>query len=349
MARDHLEGRGDEPSTRPERHERPGRHHHERLEHRAARRARTKERILRTTAILPSLFTLGNGLLGFASIYLVLRQGIGLVTPGTLSLAAMLLFGAMVCDMLDGRIARFTRRTSDFGGQLDSLCDAISFGAAPGVLMIAAVMLIIHRLGDVGPIAGLGPLGLERVLWCVAAVYMSCGILRLARFNVENEPDESAHMSFKGLPSPGAAAVVASLILLFVHLDASSAASSWLLAPAVRAVAPGFQIGVAVFLPVATLLVGLLMVSTVRYSHLVNQYIRGRRPFAYLVRVVVALVVVILEPHVALAAATVAYAFGTPIRAGLGRMGRKADASQAGPAAGPPAAAKSSDEPANSP
>jgi CDP-diacylglycerol--serine O-phosphatidyltransferase len=322
------------------------------------RRARARERILRTTAILPSLFTLGNGLLGFASIYLVLRQGIGLVTPGTLTLAVLMLFGAMVCDMLDGRIARFTRRTSDFGGQLDSLCDAISFGAAPGVLMIAAVMLVIHRLGDIGPVAGLGPLGLERTLWCIAGAYMSCAILRLARFNVENEPDESAHMSFKGLPSPGAAAVVASLILLFVHLDESSAAapSSWLLAPAVRAIAPGFQVAVAIFLPVATLLAGLLMVSTIRYSHLVNHYIRGRRPFAYLVRLMVILLAVLLEPHVALASATVAYAFGTPLKAAWGRLGRKPPGPerQAGsPGAAPPQpvgpGAKSSGEPPNSP
>ena len=150
---------------------------------RRARRERNQRRILKTTAVLPSLFTISNGLLGFA---------------------------AMICDMLDGRLARLTRRTSDFGGQLDSLCDVISFGVAPAVLMLRTVMGAVH--GQVGKVAFLAPLsdvGIERILWCAAGVYVAGAALRLARFNVENEPDESAHMLFRGLPSPGAAAAVA--------------------------------------------------------------------------------------------------------------------------------------------
>ena len=59
---------------------------------------------------------------------------------------------------------------------------------------------------------------MERVIWCIAGLYVACAVLRLARFNVENVPDESAHMSFQGLPSPGAAAPIAALVLLFEHL-----------------------------------------------------------------------------------------------------------------------------------
>jgi|GEM_PF-48063 len=303
---------------RPERLTAPERLRARRLARRLARRERNRQRILRTTAILPSLFTISNGLLGFASAYLALREGVGAAAPNELMAAALLLFGAMVCDMLDGRIARFTRRTSDFGGQLDSLADVISFGMAPGVLMLATVMGVVHdRMGDLAAHVRLGQLGYERAMWCVAAAFLACAALRLARFNVENEPDESAHMDFRGLPSPGAAAAVASLVMLYVHLDESRATrpTAWLLGPAVQSIAPGFQLVVAAVLPAVTLLCGLLMVSSFRYVHLVNRYVRGRRPFNYLVWAVILGLIAMLEPHVALAGGTLTYALWPPGRA----------------------------------
>jgi len=312
-----------------------------RIARRRARRARGRRTILKTTAVLPSLFTLSNGLLGFAAIHLATRQGID-GEPALLGTAAWLLFGAMLCDMLDGRLARFARRTSDFGGQLDSMCDIISFGIAPPVLMLRTVMGAVH--GQVGKAALLGRftnVGLERLLWCIAGVYVAGAAMRLARFNVENEPDESAHMNFGGLPSPGAAAVVAALVLLFDHLRNINE-GGWLFGPWLLSMNENLALRmcafISVLLPLMTLATGLLMVSRVRYSHVVNQYIRGKRPFGYLVKlVVVVLVAIVLEPFVALAASAMAYALSGPLLSALRPLRRRAAAGEPpGEDEGPP-------------
>ena len=270
---------------------------------RAGRRRRARQRILRSTAVLPSLLTIFNGLSGFACIHYATRRGLGAARPEDLQISAWMIFLAMIFDMLDGRVARMTRKTSDFGAQLDSLSDVISFGAAPAMLMVQTVIMAmrgqIDRL-DLLPDAML----LERVVWCIAGVYLACAALRLARFNVESVSDESAHMSFSGLPSPGAAAAVGSVVLLFVWLtqfDEGWRSSVWVLA------------AVCTILPVLTLAAGLLMVSRLRYSHVVNQYIRGRRPFGYIVKLVVVVLALLVEPMWTLAAVTVAYVLSGPV------------------------------------
>ena len=118
--------------------------------------------------------------------------------------AAYLIFVAMLFDALDGRLARFTRHTTDFGGQLDSLADVISFGAAPAFLALAGVQV------DDLPL----PAFFARLFWAIGALYMSCAAIRLARFNVSNEHGEQHHFSFLGLPSPGAGGAVAAFILM---------------------------------------------------------------------------------------------------------------------------------------
>ena len=115
---------------------------------------------------------------------------------------------AMVFDMLDGRLARMSHATSSFGGQLDSLCDMVSFGIAPAFLMLQIVSE--RKLEPIIPFSGSL---LHRFIWLAALAYISCTAIRLARFNVENEESEVAHMSFVGLPSPAAAGVVVSLII----------------------------------------------------------------------------------------------------------------------------------------
>jgi CDP-diacylglycerol--serine O-phosphatidyltransferase len=276
---------------------------------RPGRRRRGGKRILLSTAVLPGLFTIANGLAGFASIHYATKDALGEATLTHLSTAAWLIFAAMVFDMLDGRVARMTRRTSDFGGQLDSLCDVISFGVAPAMLMVRAEAMAlrgqIERLTTI-PYAS----GIERLVWCMAAVYLACGALRLARFNVENVPDESAHFYFKGLPIPGAAAAVASLVLLldrWAGIEQGWRSSPWLLAT------------VGTVLPVVTLLAGLLMVSRFTYTHVVNQYVRGKRPFNYLVKLVVVAIAAMVEPYVTLAGVTLVYAFSGPVGAIVGR------------------------------
>lgn len=268
------------------------------------RRGRGGELILRSTAVLPAMCTILHALSGFAAIHFATKSAAG--EEGiifNLSVAAWLIFVAMLFDMLDGRLARLTRRTSDFGGQLDSLADVISFGVAPAILMLRTVSQAlgghIERIGFLPAL----PM-LERVVWCIGATYVACAVLRLARFNVENEPDESAHVDFRGLPSPGAAAPVAALVLLFGHLG--DIEKGW------RS-APWAMIAVGVTLPLVTLAGALLMVARFKYPHIVNQYIRGKRPFGYIVKLVVVLLAGMLEPFVAMALGTLAYMLSGPI------------------------------------
>ena len=135
--------------------------------------------------ILPSAFTTANIFCGFYAITSVWN--------GDLDAAAMAIGIAIVLDGFDGRIARMMGATSKFGLQLDSLADAISFGVAPATLLWAWQMKELGYLG-----------------WIAAFLYMICGIMRLARFNVQSS--EMKH--FLGLPIPAAAGVLVSLVVV---------------------------------------------------------------------------------------------------------------------------------------
>ena len=111
---------------------------------------------------------------------------------GRLELGAWLIFAAMFCDLFDGKVARMTKTDGEFGVQLDSLADVVSFGVAPALLM--------HRYVLDGPgILGEG----ERIVWAIAIWYAVLTAIRLARYNVEQH--SGATKTFRGLPSPGAA------------------------------------------------------------------------------------------------------------------------------------------------
>ncbi|MCD4823358.1 MAG: phosphatidylcholine/phosphatidylserine synthase [Phycisphaerae bacterium] len=274
----------------------------------SARGKAIRLRILRSTAVLPAAFTLLNGLAGFAAIHFATKHDLGAsLNPDTaagaaalfnLNVAAMLLFVAMICDMLDGRLARMTRTTSDFGAQLDSLCDMISFGVAPAVLAVRCSISILREQSQNLPV--------ERAIWCIAGIYIACAALRLARFNVETDQDEAAHMDFRGLPSPGAAGMLMAMVLLFVNLIEKNYA--WL-------PADDLLLGMSVTLPILTLAAALLMVSRFRYPHIVNQYIRGRKPFSYLVKLVIIILAACIQPFITLAAVALIYTFSGPVRA----------------------------------
>ncbi len=273
-------------------------------------RHRRRERVLKTVAVLPSLATLGNLVCGLGAIYICLLsiQAAGtdlssLMTdsarmksffPTYLSIAAYLLVVAMFFDGIDGRLARFTRKTSEFGGQLDSLADIVSFGVAPAVL----VLCITYP----GAVKELG--ALERMYWraewVMAASYVCCAALRLARFNVENVEDESAHLGFRGLPTPGAACALIGLIIfhqdLLPNLAHEQASKT-----------------VAFLLPPFAMILGLLMVSRFRYAHLVNTLLRGRRPFRQVVAIVILfLVALVVQFQMTIALAAAAYALSGP-------------------------------------
>jgi CDP-diacylglycerol---serine O-phosphatidyltransferase len=308
----------------------------EQREHRRLRiRRHGRRAYIRSVYSLPSLATLGNAICGFASIWIATfdaRIDIGTPDHWTRFLvenhflaSAYLIFIAMLFDALDGRLARFARHTTDFGGQLDSLADAISFGAAPAFL---ALQLFHAWNPDAPPIV-------SRIVWAAGALYFSCAIIRLARFNVSNEHGEQHHFSFLGLPSPGAASVVAAWVLMQQDLAESAERTGLVQHPNWQHLAAAL----VWCLPPLVLFSGLLMVSTIRYPHLVNRYLRGRRSIERLLGALIILLLLIVVHRYTLAIGTLLYAFMGPVGWGMARIRRRnAAASIAPPArATPPA------------
>ncbi|HRA87227.1 MAG TPA: CDP-alcohol phosphatidyltransferase family protein [Planctomycetaceae bacterium] len=264
-------------------------------------------------AVLPTLLTLCNAACGFGAISIAAKVGPDHFQGLELFTAAKLIFLAMLFDALDGSAARLTNQTSDFGAQLDSLCDAISFGVAPAFLMLQLVHPDHHRMDMVlvAPYSYLPQILLEilpRILWAIAVLFMWCALLRLGRFNVETDEDDS-HDSFSGLPSPAAAGVVASFPIA-IQILSTGKAVSWV-RPAANYLLPALIIVV----PLITLAAALLMVSRIRYAHLFNQMIRGRRSRKQILQIVFALVVLLVFFELAIPVLFCAFAFAAPIRA----------------------------------
>ena len=232
-----------------------------------------KKRRLKYIAVLPSFITLMNGACGFISILFashssVVSWNVFFMRRSSItffSLAGFMIFLAMIADVLDGRVARLTRTTSSFGGQLDSLSDAISFGVAPAFLMIKLVEFHLENLKFEAVSVLIG----RCIIFC-AVLYAMCAVVRLARFNVENEEDESAHMNFSGIPSPAAAGVVVSLVIFHQQLLSRFASGS-------PELVHTFELVTVFALPVITLLTGILMVSRIRYPHVANQLLRRKK------------------------------------------------------------------------
>ncbi len=251
-------------------------------------------------AVLPTMLTLGNALCGFAAITYAAKvgpeasQGEG----GHLLTAALCIFAGMLFDALDGRAARWANQTSEFGAQLDSLCDAISFGAAPAFLMIQFCRFYENNLYH------------GRVLWVIGALFVVCAILRLARFNVETDEDDS-HDHFSGLPSPAAAGVVASFPIAMRGIDKVIAKQS----PMADFTADWILPGMYNLLPITTFAVACLMMSRIRYSHVFNQVFTGRRNRAHVTQIVFTVAVVFMVQEMAVPLLFCYFAFASPVRA----------------------------------
>ena len=253
---------------------------------------RVRRQRLKYITILPSLVTILNGVCGFAAIILT--------SKGAFALAGYLILLAMIADMFDGRLARMSQSTSSFGGQLDSLCDTISFGVAPAFLMLG---ILEHKLELTGFV---GESFLQRFIWLAATAYVICATIRLARFNVENEEDESAHMSFMGLPTPAAAGVIVSLVIFHQEIILPG-----LVAENTQAFLSFCENAIIYLLPFLVLGVAVLMVSRIRYPHILNQYLRGKKPFAYLIRVLLLFAFVLWSIQVALVLIFCGFAAGS--------------------------------------
>ena len=243
---------------------------------------------LKTLPVLPTLLTAGNLASGITAIMCAAH--------GMLGIGAALVFFAMFCDLFDGKVARMTGTDGAFGAELDSLADVVSFGVAPAMLL--------HRLvlGHSG-VWGDG----ERLIWLVSVVYAVFTAIRLARYNVEK--DDGPSSMFKGLPSPGAAAVLCSWILLYgvlaheingVSNFESSILSSYM-------TLDGFRSVLGLLLMPIGLLMAVLMVSNVPFPHLGNTILSGSMRFRALVLVILVLGSLVVWHVWALALVTTAY------------------------------------------
>ncbi|MBI3862677.1 MAG: CDP-diacylglycerol--serine O-phosphatidyltransferase [Planctomycetia bacterium] len=268
-------------------------------------------------AVLPTLLTLGNAACGFGAITFAAKVGLKPVGWGgsdtdCLWIAAILIFLAMVFDMLDGRAARWAKQTSEFGAQLDSLCDAVSFGVAPAVILIKFT-------AESEP-----PMLVARLLWVIAVLFVVCAILRLARFNVETD-EEDTHEYFSGLPSPAAAGTVASFMIALPELESlakgagpDAGAIERTIHSAAASILPALQF----VLPIVALACACLMVSRVRYSHVFNQWFRGRRSYRHILQLVLGLAIAIMVKELAVPLIFCIFSFESPLRAAWRALSR---------------------------
>lgn len=249
-------------------------------------------------SMLPTMCTLGNSVCGFLAIcyaadasVLCAAEATRAAGSGKLAMAGWMLLLGMVFDALDGRIARLTRSTSDFGGALDSLADVVSFGVAPALV---AKTLCHDVLGWSD----------TRVAFVAAAFFACCATLRLARYNVEHDEPDQAVTQFNGLPTPGAAGVIAGLAIAHVRVlewvELSAAARTTI----AQVVACVLLLGL-----------GLLMVSRVPFIHFANRYLTGRRPVGSvaLFLLVLGLMFATEAPEVVIAGGFLVYALSGPL------------------------------------
>jgi CDP-diacylglycerol--serine O-phosphatidyltransferase len=195
---------------------------------------------------------------------------------GRFEAAAIAIFIAMIMDGLDGRVARLTNTQSEFGAEYDSLADMVSFGLAPALVVYAWLLSDLGKLG-----------------WLAAFVYTAGTALRLARFNTQVS-QEAEKRYFQGLASPSAAAVVAGMV--------------W--------VGQGYGLdgrNIAIAAAIITVLMGVFMVSNVRYRSFKDLDLRGRVPFVAVLIVVLVFVLISIDPPQVLFAGFAVYALSGPV------------------------------------
>ncbi len=239
------------------------------------RRRRLRDRLHVNIYVLPNLLTIMNMFFGFFAIIHSIQ--------GDYQIAAYAIVAAAVFDLLDGRVARMTRSTSEFGAELDSLSDLVSFCVAPSILLYLWALQPFGRIG-----------------WLVSFFFVACGALRLARFNVQKSVINKAF--FQGLPTPMAAGIVASSVMAFSDLQWEGSGSYILLG--------------------MTALLGVVMVSTFPYRSFKDLDLKQRVPFRYLVFGVSLVAVIAIRPEVMLFVTFLTYAALGAIFGAL-KMGRQ--------------------------
>jgi CDP-diacylglycerol--serine O-phosphatidyltransferase len=216
--------------------------------------------------LLPNILTTANLFCGFYGILASMQGGY--------ELSAVLLVAAMILDSLDGRIARMTNTMSKFGAEFDSLADLVTFGVAPAILTYSWALSAYGKWG-----------------WMVAFLFVVCGALRLARFNIQIGIIESK--VFNGLPIPGAASVIATGIMLYFYLGGQGKYHDFSIL-------------------MTTVALALLMVSNTKYYSFKDLNFFSRKPFMSFVLIVIVLIIVAAEPQITLFTFSVGYSLSGP-------------------------------------
>ncbi|HAR95307.1 MAG TPA: CDP-diacylglycerol--serine O-phosphatidyltransferase [Deltaproteobacteria bacterium] len=226
-----------------------------------------KKRKRKTIYLLPNLLTSASLFCGFyAMVAAVDKRFVH---------GAIAIFVSAIFDALDGRVARMTGSTSRFGVEYDSLSDVIAFGVAPGLLVYMWALKGYGRFG-----------------WLAAFLYVACGALRLARFNIQAETVQKNY--FLGLPIPAAASCIAASVLFSAKLGYSAE---------IRQIA----------MPIMVYALAFLMVSDIRYFSLKDLTFLKSKPFKSSVAAVLLFVIVLIEPSITLFVATIGYMVSGPV------------------------------------
>lgn len=258
---------------------------------------------LRSSVSPASLITLGNLACGVAAMIWAseaLRRG----DVAVLEYAGWLIVLATIFDALDGKVARMTHSASNFGAQLDSLADAITFGVAPA-LMARTLVIIEQPIFDTRPH--------PRLLFVAPILFAICAVLRLARYNVEHETDDpqaSGGRGFVGLPSPAAAGLPTALVLFFFNVQDPD----FLIGLSPEFI-HGVQEAILRVLPFVLVFVAILMVSRVPYPHFFSWLTRSRNPFRATAETVIVFGLLLIEPAFCLLGAALGFTLVPAIRA----------------------------------
>jgi CDP-diacylglycerol--serine O-phosphatidyltransferase len=234
---------------------------------RSRRKRKLSKKRRRGIYILPNLITSAGLFGGFYAIIATIQ--------GRYESAAIAVIISAIFDSMDGRIARLTHTTSHFGTEYDSLSDLVAFGLAPGILAFQWALAPFGRLG-----------------WLAAFVYVACGALRLARFNVQKSIQDPNY--FRGLPIPAAACFIASLVLFVSNL------------------AETFE-GKSVIIITIVFSLAFLMVSTLPYYSFKRFDIRKPKPLSALVSVILLFVIIAQDPKIMLFLIILCYTLSGPV------------------------------------
>ncbi|MDY6854046.1 MAG: CDP-diacylglycerol--serine O-phosphatidyltransferase [Thermodesulfobacteriota bacterium] len=232
---------------------------------RRRKKAGKKDGMKKGIYVLPNLFTSISLLSGFFAIISVLE--------GKFQYAATAILVSFLFDGLDGTIARLTKSTSRFGIEYDSLSDLVAFGIAPSLLVFTWALQPFGRFG-----------------WLAAFLYVACGALRLARFNVQVDIVKG---EFTGLPIPAAASLIASTVLLFYYIGYNESTK---------------------YLTILAMIyiLSFLMVSNIKYTSFKEHGLLKRKPFSFLVTLVLLIMVIVASPQVMLFSLFLTYALSGP-------------------------------------